>query len=456
MIRLMMRAEMALLLTAGLLVTAACDGSGGAAVSQPSNQVSATTQHGPPPLGWYANVAYFTQWGSHSRNFEVRDVEASGAAAKLTHINYAFGNIGSDGRCLAGGHGEDGDAWTDYQRRFTADESVDGVADALDQPLAGNFNQLRKLKQRHRGLKVLLSLGGWAWSKYFSNAAATAASRQAFAASCLDLFIGGNLPISGEPQGGPGSAAGVFDGIDIDWEWPGSEGNQGNVIRAADKQNFTLLLAELRRQLDAYGSALGRQFQLTAFLPADPDKITAGVEVDRALGLLDFATVQGYDFHGPWENRTNHHSQLRSPPADPAPGRLSVETAVDAYLHAGAPARKLVVGVPAYGKGWRGVPGTDRGLYQPSAGPAPGTWEAGSEDYKALVKRPGMRFRDTTNGAVWLHDGDQWWSYDDPPLLIQKVAWIRSNGLGGAMMWSLDGDTADAALTTALHDALAG
>lgn len=452
----------ALLVAAGLLGGAACDGSGDATpptaatdASRPSNQMSAITEHGPPPPGQYVNVAYFTQWGSHSRNFIVRNVETSGAAAKLTHINYAFGNVGSDGRCVASNQGED-DAWSDYQRRFTADESVDGVADTIDQPLAGNFNQLRKLKQRHPGLKVMMSLGGWIGSKYFSDAAMTQDSRRAFATSCVDLFIKGDLPVFGnEPQGGPGSAAGVFDGIDIDWEWPGSEGNPGNVIRDEDKQNFTLLLAELRRQLDAYGSTLGRRLQLTAFLPADPAKIAAGVDVDGALRHLDFATIQGYDFHGPWENRTNHHSQLRSPPADPEPSRVSIETAINAYLGGGAPARKLVVGVPAYGKGWQGVPDTDGGLYQPSAGPAPGTWETGIEDYKVLVDRPGTRFRDPDSGAVWLHDGNQWWSYDDPQLLVQKVTWIRSNGLGGAMMWSLDGDTPQAALITALHDAFA-
>jgi chitinase len=401
-------------------------------------------------------VGYFTQWGIYRRNFTVKNVHTSGMAAKLTHINYAFGNVGSDGRCVASNQVEGGGAWADFQRKFTADESVDGVADTFDQPLAGNFNQLRKLKQRHPDLRVLMSLGGWIGSRYFSDAAVTAASRQSFAASCIDLFIRGNLPVfGGEPQGGPGSAAGVFDGIDIDWEWPGSEGNPGNVIRPEDKQNFTLLLAELRRQLDAHASTLGRQLQLTAFLPADPAKIAAGVEVGQALPHLDFVTIQGYDFHGPWENRTNHHSQLRSPPADPMPSRLSIETAINAYLGAGAPARKLVVGVPAYGKGWQGVSGTDAGLYQPSSGPAPGTWEAGTEDYKVLANRPGTRFRDTVNGAVWLHDGNQWWSYDDPPLLLQKVAWIRSNGLGGAMMWSLDGDTTQAALTTALHDAFA-
>jgi len=121
----------------------------------------------------------------------LNDVDASGAAAKLTHINYAFGNISSDGKCFEVNQTGQGDAWADYQRRFTAAESVDGLADVFDQPLAGNFNQL---KQKHPQLKVLMSLGGWTWSRFFSNAALTDASRQAFVASCIDLFIKGNLP----------------------------------------------------------------------------------------------------------------------------------------------------------------------------------------------------------------------------------------------------------------------
>jgi chitinase len=422
--------------------------------SAASVAVTGTTQAGPPPPpSGFLQVGYFTQWGIYGRNFKVRDVEVSGNGVRLTHVNYAFGNVSSTGRCFEANQAGVGDAWADYQRRFTAAESVDGVADVFDQPLAGNFNQLRKLKARHPGLKVLMSLGGWTWSRYFSDAALTDASRQAFAASCIDLFIKGNLPlIGGEPQGGPGSASGVFDGIDIDWEWPGSAGNAGNVVRPEDKHNFTLLLAELRRQLNAYGQQAGRQFLLTAFLPADPAKISAGVEIGPVFDQLDFGTVQGYDFHGSWENRTNHQSQLRSPAADPGPGRFSVESAIGAYRGGGAPARELVVGVPAYGRGWAGVASTNNGLYQGSTGPAPGTWEAGTEDYKVLAGRAGSRFRDTTNGAFWLYDGNQWWSYDDPTLLVQKANWIKSNGLGGAMIWSLDGDDAQGSLNAALRN----
>jgi len=97
----------------------------------------------------------------------------------------------------------------------------------------------------------------------------------------------------------------------------------------------------------------------------------------------------------------------------------------------------------------------DNGLYQASAGPAPGTFEAGIEDYRVLRNRTGSQFRDGANGAFWLYDGSQWWSYDDPTLVGQKAQWVSAEGLGGVMLWSLDGDDAQASLTTALHNAFA-
>ena len=85
------------------------------------------------------------------------------------------------------------------------------MGDVWSQPLKGNFNQLKKLKARHPQLKVFISLGGWTWSKNFSRFSMTAASRQTLVASCIDLYIKGNLPVA-DGAGGPGAAAGVFDG----------------------------------------------------------------------------------------------------------------------------------------------------------------------------------------------------------------------------------------------------
>jgi len=429
-------------------VVRAVDGAGN--VSGPSNQISVTTDAAPPP-GSKKRIAYFAQWGIYGRNFKVRNVDTSGQAAKLTNIHYAFANVNEQGRCFEVNQLGQGDAWADYQTRFSAADSVDGIADVIDQPLAGNFNQLKELKAKYPGLKVSISIGGWTWSKFFSNAALPA-NRQAFVASCIDLFIKGNLPImGGEPQGGPGSAFGVFDGIDLDWEWPASEGNVGNIIRPEDKANFTALLAEFRSQLNAYGASVGRTYTLSAFLPAAIAKIDAGFQANQIFQYLDYATVQGYDFYGAWEPQTNHQSQLISPAANPNPNKFSVTSAIDAWTSRGAPAGKLSVGLPAYGRGWTGVPNVNNGLYQ-NGSPAPGTWEAGTEDYDVLKNRAGTVFRDNTNGAIWKYDGSTFWSYDDPQLIQQKATYVKNRGLGGLMLWSLDGD--DGTLVTAMQTGL--
>ncbi|MEV5969287.1 glycoside hydrolase family 18 protein [Streptomyces sp. NPDC051921] len=416
----------------------------------------ATAAHDHVAKPAYKRVGYFTQWGVYGRNFQVKDLDTSGTAAKLSHINYAFGNIGADGRCFTGNVPGEADAWADYVRPLDAAGSVDGVADAPDQPLAGNFNQLRELKAKHPGLKVMISLGGWSWSTHFSDAARTPASRKALVASCIDLYIKGNLPADGA-RGGAGAAAGLFDGIDIDWEWPGSAGDTDTVFRPEDKQNFTALVREFRTQLDAYARSQKKRghYELSAFVPTAPAKIDAGFEVRKIMRDLDFVNLQGYDFHGSWESTTAQQSALFAPQGD-----FSVDQTVNDWLRRGAPARKLVVGMPFYGQGWTGVTGGGDGLGQAATGAAPGTWAAGSEDYKALKKLAQAGgytvHRDRRNGHAWLFDGTTLWTYDDPKVLRAKSAYVRAKGLGGAMFWSLDGDTPDGELITAVDGVLGG
>ncbi|MED7950254.1 glycoside hydrolase family 18 protein [Streptomyces sp. BE303] len=399
----------------------------------------------------YKRVGYFIQWGVYARNFHVKDLETSGTADKLTHINYAFGNVGSAGTCQMGGPGSD--TWADYVRPVGAAESVDGVADADGQALAGNFNQLRKLKAEHPDLKLMISLGGWSGSAYFSDAARTAAGRKALVASCIDLYLKGNLPADGA-RGGAGAAAGLFDGIDLDWEWPGSEGAPGNGIRPEDKKNFTALVHEFRTQIDAYGKSLSRRkhFELSAYVPTAPAKIDAGFEVSKIIRDFDFVNLQGYDFHVSGEKTTAQQSALY------ARNDFSVDQTVNAWLRRGAPARKLVTGLPFYGQGWTGVTGGGDGLGQPAAGPAPATWTAGTEDYKLLKKLADSGtyklYRGQKNGHAWLFDGTTLWTYDDPTVLRAKAAYVRNEGLGGAMIWSLDGDTPNGELITAIDQGL--
>jgi chitinase len=418
----------------------------------PAAQAGTVDTQGGEDHGKLRNVGYFIQWGIYGRSFFVKNLETSGAAANLTHINYAFGNVNAEGLCASV------DVWADYQRPVGAEESVDGVADTWGEPLNGNFDQLRKLKAKHPKLKVLISLGGWTLSKYFSDAALTPQSRAKVVASCVDMFVKGNLPSLGPGEsGGPGSATGLFDGIDIDWEWPNWPGNTGNVLRPEDKKNMTALLAEFRKQLNAYGRETGKHYLLTAFLPANPAAIDAGWEADKIFRSLDFATVQGYDFHGTWEMVTNQQSALRRPVNSPDNPDFTGNRAIHAWVARGAPSRELVLGIPYYGQGWTGVTGGN-GLFKPATGPAAGTWAPGTEDYKVLATLPGKGYtvyRDTRNGHAWLFNGTTFWTFDDPSVVQQKTRYIRNNNLGGAMVWSLDADDANATLTKTIAAGLA-
>ncbi|MFJ9517258.1 glycoside hydrolase family 18 protein [Kitasatospora sp. NPDC101801] len=408
-------------------------------------------EHGPSGPYTYKRVGYFTQWGIYGRNYQVKDLATSGTAGRLTHINYAFGAIGADGKCLVG-NVPGADPWADYVRPVDAANSVDGTADSAEQKLAGNFNQLRELKAKNPGLKVMISLGGWSGSAHFSDSVRTDASRKALVASCLDTYIKGNLPVDGA-RGGVGAAAGLFDGIDLDWEWPGSEGAPGNGIRPEDKQNFTKLVHEFRVQLDAYGKSLAKRkhFDLSAYAPANPAKIDAGFEVAKITRDFDFVNLQGYDFHVSGEKTTAQQSALFAKKGD-----FSVDQTVNDWLRRGAPAKKLVVGMPFYGQGWTGVTGGGNGLDQPATAPAPATWVAGTEDYKALKKLADSGTYQVHRGigSAWLFDGTTLWTYDDPTVLRTKAAYVQLRGLGGAMVWALDGDTPNGELYAAIDQGL--
>ncbi|SMB95073.1 glycosyl hydrolase family 18 protein [Deinococcus hopiensis] len=415
----------------------------------------------PPPPSGFKRVAYFSQWGIYGRNYQVKNIDTSGTAATLTHINYAFGNLylqGSNYVCgevtrAETGNGDGGDAFADYGKSFDAATSVDGAADTWSQPLKGNFNQLKKLKAKYPGLKALISLGGWTWSKHFSEAASTDAGRKALVSSCIDLYIRGNLPVV-DGAGGAGAAAGVFDGIDIDWEYPGGGGLPTNSVSAQDNQNFTLLLQEFRRQLNAYKPGL----LLTIAAPGGPDKI-ANQSPSAYKDAVDWVNLMTYDFRGAWDatGPTNFHSNLYPDPQSPgvAPAKTySVDSTVQAFLNAGMPANKLVVGIPFYGRGWTGVPSTNNGLYQSATGAAHGTYENGYEDFKVLKDAPGTVYRSSVTGQMWKYDGTNFWSYDDPQVITTKTAYIKQKGLGGAMAWSLDGDDSTGTLAKAIANGL--
>ncbi|WKX70110.1 glycoside hydrolase family 18 protein [Streptomyces sp. XD-27] len=458
-------------------------------------------------------IGYYPQWAIYDRKFFLKTIHDNGTADKLTILNYAFENFtsgdipksekypeGYDGfrafeevRALdseKAGHADAGinagDAGADYLQPFNAATKKDpiGTADGAwgAQTLMGNFNQLKQLKAAHKQLKVLASLGGWTYSRNWSLAAKTAKGREDLVSSCIDLFIKGNLPKKiwvrhwetkklelKEQFGGAKVAAGIFDGIDIDWEWPGCDkGLPGNKFSPDDKANFVALLKEFRKQLDDPNllkdyPPRGGKYLLTAFLPADPEIMKAGWDAAEVMKCLDFGNIQGYDFHGGWDKTTDQQSQLHSSEKD----KLSVESAVNAWIKAaGESARsKLTFGIPYYSRGWQGVeekPNSD-GLFNKATGPAKGRYEDGVNDYHEIAKLDIHSYPIRRNPAgkasyAWRYSKSDHilWTYDDPTLAHEKAVYARESKLGGVMVYSLDGDDRTGSLSKAIRAGLDG
>ncbi|GGV24823.1 chitinase [Streptomyces filipinensis] len=374
----------------------------------------------PPPSGDKVKLGYFTEWGIYGRNYNVKNLVTSGSAAKITHINYAFGNV-TGGQCAIG------DSYADYDKAFTADQSVSGVADTWDQPLRGNFNQLRELKAKYPNIKILWSFGGWTWSGGFAQAAA---NPTAFAQSCYNLVE--------DPRW-----ADVFDGIDIDWEYPNACGLSCDTSGAAAFKN---VLAALRAKF-------GSKALVTAAVTADGSsggKIEAA-DYAGAAQYADWYNVMSYDFFGAWDAQgpTAPHSPLTSYNGIPKAG-FDTADAISKYRSAGVPASKLLIGIGLYGRGWTGV--TQDAPGGTATGPAAGTYEQGIEDYKIL--KSSCPVTGTVAGTAYAHCGSNWWSYDTPSTIAGKMSWARSQGLGGAFFWEFSGDTSNGELVNAISSNL--
>lgn len=408
-------AALAALCTAVLTATLLA-GSAAAGEPQSAGITKATPKAAEAPAAKAAGdkvVGYFTEWGIYQRNYHVKNVETSGSAAKLTHINYAFGNV-TGGKCAIG------DAYADYDKAYDAASSVDGQADTWDAgALRGNFNQLRKLKKLHPGLKVLWSFGGWTWSSGFTEAAKNPA---AFAQSCYDLVE--------DPRW-----ADVFDGIDIDWEYPNACGLSCDT---SGKDAFKNLMAAMRAKF-------GSSNLVTAAITADASsggKIEAA-DYAGAASYVDWYNPMTYDFFGAWaaQGPTAPHSPLNSYNGIPQQG-FDTDAAITKLKGAGIPASKLLLGIGFYGRGWSGV--TQDAPGGTATGAAPGTYEAGIEDYKVL--KNSCPATGTVAGTAYAHCGNQWWSYDTPATIAGKMNYKQQQGLGGTFFWELSGDTTNGEL----------
>lgn len=313
-------------------------------------------------------------------------------AAKLTHINFAFANI------------------VDGKAQFELDTDADKIATLIG------------LKAQNPDLKVLYSVGGWVWSDQFSTMAAYEASRKTFAASCVDLLL---------KHG--------FDGVDLDWEYPGQRG-EDNDFRPADKDNFTLLLADIRHALNVQGEKDNTHYLLTIATGADQAYIDH-TNLGEAHTHLDFINVMCYDFYQGWMFQTGHHGNLYPSDKEKYGGNSGVE-AIDRHIAAGVPVDKLVLGIPFYGRKWEKVEPTEVPLYASAneGGYIIPYWEI----LERLESGNYDKMYDESAKAsyLWSATENVFISWDTPKEMELKAAYIKEKGLGGAMFWeySLDKD----------------
>ncbi len=363
-------------------------------------------------------IGYFPQWGLYNQPmYLAKDLITPQGTLLLDQINYAQGFV-TEGHCSVA------DPHADLNYTFSAQQSINGVADRTDQPFRGYLNQLRELKQRFPQVKIVVSLEGRAAS--FAEDAQPE-NRKAFVSSCIQTFLKGEL--------GPGiHASGLIDGFDIDWEFP----------RAEDAENYLALLAEFRRQIDQL-----RPHSLLSVAVGHSPGMSGAIGGDLAptSALVDEVGLMTYDYTGPWSRRTGFLAPFSSS-ADHPSG--SVQRSVQAYLAAGVPASKLIVGVPFYGYGWRLVTEDNNGLFQegePIRGDQPYRFIAG------LIPDSTV-FRDPDSQEPWLFDGDAFWTYEDPVSVQRKAQYAQQMHLGGLMIWELSNDTSASTLLHAAYQSL--
>ncbi len=343
-------------------------------------------------------VGYYAAWGRYS-GFTPDKLDAD----KLSHINYAFANIGSD---------------------LTIKAGYPDVDEA-------NIRELVKLKKINPNLKIIIAVGGWTWSGRFSDVAFTQEARDKFADSVVDFIIKYNI-----------------DGVDLDWEYPVSGGLITNSRRPEDKHNFTLLMKTLREKLYARGAIDGKHYILS-FAGAAGSWYTRNVELAELSKYVDYANVMTYDIHGTWDANTGFNAPLYN--YNGINGDLSVDSGISAWINAGFSKEKIVMGVPFYGYIYISVPAVNDGLGQTYSGGASISYGNIAASYLKLSEY--KRFYHPTAKVPWLFNGSTFISYEDEQSMADKAKYIKDKGLLGAMIWELSQDP-DRVLFNSLYNGL--
>ncbi|WP_421262552.1 glycosyl hydrolase family 18 protein [Aeromonas jandaei] len=396
---------------------------------------------------------YYVEWGVYGRKFTVDKIPAQ----NLTHILYGFTPIcGGDGINDSLKEIENGNSFQALQRAcagradfkvaihdpWAAVQMPQSGLTAYDEPYKGNFGALMALKQAYPDLKILPSVGGWTLSDpfYFLG---DKSKRDTFVASVKEFLQTWKF----------------FDGVDIDWEYPGGQGANPKLGSPSDGATYVTLMKELRAMLDELESQTGRKYELTSAVGAGYDKIE-DVDYRAAQQYMSHIFMMTYDYNGAWSNtELGHQTNLYAASWDPNT-KYTTDKAVNLMLAQGVDPGKLVVGAAMYGRGWTGVSGYqgNNPFTGKATGKVKGTWEDGVVDYRDIVNnRMGSGWEksyDEVAEAPYLFKastGDLI-TYDNDRSVKAKGQYVLANKLGGLFSWEIDADNGD--ILNAMHEGL--
>lgn len=381
-------------------------------------------------IGYYASW----QWYDRAKVAKPENMDFS----KVTRVNFAFFQLDVEGNIWGT------DEWADPRLLFG---DVRGDSAGCTPSLLGNCKCHRhtatgKMCQEHdqsNGLiwlahqaraEIYPSIGGWTLSDPFSAMSANSANRAAFARNCRRLIEEYD-----------------FDGIDLDWEYPGYASHSGT---PEDTKNFSLLLRDIRMELNELGAQMNRFYGLTAALPCGPSNIK-NIDIGTAAQHLTEFNLMSYDFHGSWDANTGVNSPLYDQSSDPEPG-WSVDGCVKNWESRGAPKDKLNIGLAFYGRSFRGA--KEMGVTHKGTDDSNWNVDEGTPQYFNIMEQIDSLtvhwHKETSTPYAFFNDGGLV-SFDDERAICLKTEYVINESLHGFIIWELSGDMMEDLYTPLLN-----
>jgi GH18 family chitinase len=344
-------------------------------------------------------------------------------AEKLSHILYAFIALCGDSE---GGDNRGANEATQKAIAIACEGKAPYSAVLFNEQAAmTELAAFRQLKKQHPHLRILPSFGGWTLSQPFHGMAKSESARKHFVQSAIDIIVQHD----------------VFDGIDIDWEYPGGGGNSQNALNGQqaqqEKKIFTMLMRELRTKFNELTQRTGRNYQLTAAVSGSKMRVQA-IDWPATAPVMDYIFAMTYDF-AVGDGQAGHHTNLFSLEQD----SLSTATMINNLINAGIPASKLVVGVAFYGRGWNNSGWQGNGFDESHNAVSNGSYQ-----YKSLITIPPEGYEygyDAQSEAAYFYNKvtKGFISFDDKRSVQAKTKWAKNNRLAGVFSWQIMDDNGD-------------